>query len=221
MILFFCADDHGQPLQEGFAVEEVAGADAVAGDLVGEGGADALAGGADGVAAAGVLFQALENDVVGHNEVGAVADEESGGIDAAGGEVVDLFDEHLGINHDAVADDGDGAGIEDAGGREAELELAEGIDDGMAGVIAAGEADHVLGLLREHVDYLAFAFVSPLPPDNRNDRHDGLLVQNPFIVPPKNRFVIPAQAGIVSFICQDIYIIIFQSRWILACARMT
>jgi hypothetical protein len=59
----------------------------------------------------------------------------------------------------------------------------------MAGVIATGKADDIPGLLREHVDNLAFAFVPPLPPDDRNNRHDGLLAQNPFILPSSKSLV--------------------------------
>ena len=73
-----------------FFVQKVAGADAGAGYFIGEGGPDALARGADGFAAERFLLQPLDEDMVGHNQVGAVADEQSGGIDAALVQVVHL-----------------------------------------------------------------------------------------------------------------------------------
>ena len=47
--------------------------------------------------------------------------------------------EQLGaVDDDAVADEAELIGIEDAGGDQMELELAEFVDDGMAGVISRG-----------------------------------------------------------------------------------
>ena len=101
---------------EGFLVEEVADADAVAGGFVGVGGADAAAGGADGLLAAGLFLEGVEGDVVGHYEVGAFADVEFGGVDAALVEGLHFVGEDVGVDDDAVADDAVGVGPADAGG---------------------------------------------------------------------------------------------------------
>ena len=52
-----------------------------------------------------------------------------------------------------------------------ELEFALFVDDGVAGVVAAGVADDAVYLSGEVVDDFAFAFVAPLAPDHGVCRH--------------------------------------------------
>lgn len=140
--------------------EEIADADgggAVV--LVGVGGADAAAGGAEGAVGGFwwrgsvgewlVVGEAGEDAfaefvfvlVEGEDGVGAGGDDEVGGVDLLGGEGVEFVEEGLGIDDDAVADDGLLVGGEDACGDEVERVALAGDGDGMAGVCAAVVAD--------------------------------------------------------------------------------
>jgi hypothetical protein len=109
--------------------------------------------------------------MIGHNQMSAVAEAKSGSINAAGIKLVDFFIQNSGIDDDTIPDNRNDTGIKDTGGRQAEPELPEGINDTMAGVIAAGETYHVGGLLRQHIHHSTFAFVSPLCPDYSYNRH--------------------------------------------------
>ena len=83
--------DEGQSLAEGLRVDEVGHADAGASHLVGEAGPDAAAGGADGGLSPQLLVQAVDDRVIGHDDVAAVADEELLDADAAFLQGLDLL----------------------------------------------------------------------------------------------------------------------------------
>ena len=97
-------------------IGEVAGAQAYAGGLVFIAGADATTGGTDLVGGALGLAGFVQAFVVGHDEVGFLADAEPGrgNVNALGGEMVHLFKKHKGIKHHAVADEADFAFVQDA-----------------------------------------------------------------------------------------------------------
>jgi len=57
-------------------VQQIGHADAAAAHLVGEGRADTATGRADARFAAGLFLKLVEQDVVGHNHVGPLADEQ-------------------------------------------------------------------------------------------------------------------------------------------------
>ena len=156
-------------------IQQVAHPDAVARDFVNVGGADALSGGADGGVAPGLLLQLVQQDVVGHDDVGAVADKEPAGVDAPLLQARNLPQQHVGVHHHAVADDAGDAGPADARWNQVELELAALVDYGMPGVVAAGVTHHAIGLSGEVIDYLALALVTPLSPDYGVSRHCALL----------------------------------------------
>lgn len=143
-------------------VEELAELESGLGELVGVEGGDAGARGAEGAAGEAFLFVLVEEDVVGHDELGAVGEQQAGGGDAAGDEGVVFGLEDGEVEGDAVGDDVGDVGVEDAGGEGVERELAEVVDDGVAGVGPALEADDDVGLRGEHVGELAFAFVAPV-----------------------------------------------------------
>ena len=87
-------------------------------------------------------------------------------VDAAPLEALDLVEQHLRVDHDAVADRAGEAGIEDARRDQVELELLAVAHDRVAGVVAALEADHEVGLLGEQVRDLSLSFVAPLGADD-------------------------------------------------------
>ena len=88
-------------------VQQLADADAEPpADLVLVARADAAAGGAD-LPLGAALGEPLLFHVVGEDDVGVVADDEVvADVDAALGELVDLFEEPRRVDDDAVADDG-------------------------------------------------------------------------------------------------------------------
>ena len=167
-------------------IQQVAHADAVAGCLVHVGRADALSGGANGAPAPGLLLQLVQQDVIGHDDVGAVADEQKAGVDALLLQAGDLPQQHFGIDDHAVADDAGDAGPADAGGNQVQLELAALVHYRMSGVVAAGVAHDAIGLAGKVVNNFALAFVAPLSPDYGVSRHCPVLPDS-LESKPKNR----------------------------------
>src|SRR5215472_5093861 len=151
---------------------EVADPKADSPDLVGVCGTDAAPGGAQPVVAARLLFELVEEGVIAHDQVGALADDQVAWLDAALSELLDLADEDARVGDHAVADDAGDVRMQDAARDELELELAMLGDDGMPSVVAALGSDHHVGLLGEEVDELALALVSPLSTDDNYD-HSG------------------------------------------------
>ena len=160
-----------QPRPQGFGTEQIADPDAGAGRLVHIGGANAPAGGADGGVAFGRLLQPVQQDVVGHNDMGALADAEPVRGDALGGQARQLGQQGFRIHHHAVADNPVHFGPADAGGHQMELKLALFVDYGMAGVVAAGIADDGGHPARQVVNHLALALVAPLSANHGISRH--------------------------------------------------
>ena len=149
---------------EQFGILEVTGPDADAGHFVFVARADAAAGGADLAAGAQGFPSAVDEPVVGHDDVGLAADDEPARrhVHAPCPQGIHLLAQHLGIEHHAVADEAGGAGVQDAGGEQVHDGFFAADHQGMAGVVAALEPDHGLGRFGQQVDDLAFAFIAPL-----------------------------------------------------------
>ena len=152
-------------------VEEVLDADAHAVHLVRVGGTDPAAGGAQLARAEEALGGAVQDPVVGGNDVGIGADAEAGGVLAAGGDLGDLAEEDLQVDDDAIADDGGHPGGQHAGRQEVEGEFLPVDDHRVAGVVPAVELDDVVDVLTELVSRLALSLVPPLGPDDDNGWH--------------------------------------------------
>ena len=88
-----------------------------------------------------------------------------------GAQLVELVGQHLRVDHDAVADHAQLARVEDPGRDQVELPRLALADDRVAGVVAALEADHQVGLLGEQVGDLALALVAPLGADDHDAGH--------------------------------------------------
>jgi hypothetical protein len=86
-------------------------------------------------------------------------------FDAELAQTFDFFHEVDGINHDAVADDAELVFAENAGWHQVQDVFFFANENSVAGVVAAGVTHNDIGLLREHVDDFAFAFVTPLGSD--------------------------------------------------------
>ena len=130
-----------------------------AGDFVGVGGTDAPARRADRLVATHPLLRLVDQLVIGEDQMGLVTHPEPPF------EIVELA--HLlhqigRADDDAVADDVDRFGIENSRGNQVQRVLLPVGDDRVAGVVAARETRDHFVLLGQHVDDLAFAFVTPL-----------------------------------------------------------
>ena len=158
-------------LLEDLLVEQVLHADAEPRRLVGVAGADAAPRGADLQPPELRLARVVEQHVVGHDQVRVGADPQAREVDALRAQLVQLAGQHLRVDHDAVADRAQLAGIEDPGRDQVELPVHAVAHDRVAGVVAALEADHHVGLLGQQVDDLALALVAPLGAHDHDSGH--------------------------------------------------
>ena len=123
-------------------VAQIGDANAAARNLVFVGRTDAAAGGADGLAAGSLLAGLIQGDVVRHDQRRGRADLEARThFDAAGLEFGDFLLQRAGVQHDAVADQAQRVVAQDAGGNQVQDGLLAVDDEGVAGVVAALEAD--------------------------------------------------------------------------------
>ena len=158
-------------------VGDVLDADAVAGDLVLVGRADAPVGGPNAGVAQSYLAVRVEGYVVGHDEVRPAVDlEPVPDADAARLERLDLLDEHLGVHHHPVADGADDVLAHDARRDEVELELLLADADGVPGVVAAGVARDEVGVRGEGVADPSLPLVPPGQPEHDRGRQSSTSV---------------------------------------------
>ena len=87
---------------------------------------------------------AVQNPVVGGDDVGVGTDEEARGILATGGDLSDLAEEDLQVDDDAVTDDGGDPGSEHTGRQKVEGELLAVDDHRVASVVATVELHDVV-----------------------------------------------------------------------------
>ncbi len=156
-----------------FRVEQVVHADAHAVDLVGVCRADATAGGADLVLAEEAFGHLVEHAVIRGDDVRAFAHQQSGAVHATAFKAVDLLEQHFRIDDDAVADDGGGVGADDAGRQQVQCVRFVADDHGVACVVAAVEAGHVIDFGADQIGRLTFAFVAPLSANQHDSRHNA------------------------------------------------
>ena len=165
-------DGRGQLLAEAVAVEQVHDPDAGPRELVDVRRADPAPGGADGLGVAPALLGLIERLVVGHDEVGVVADLEPPGDRVPERlDLTDLVHQRLRVDHDPVADHAGRALVEDARRDQVEHERLIAPLDGVAGVRAALVAGDDVHGRREEVDDLPLAFVAPLGADDDGNWH--------------------------------------------------
>ena len=158
-------------------VGEVHQADRAAADLVLIGRADAAPGGADAPLPDGGLAHRVEFLVQRQDQRDVLGDAQIVGRDrdALPLEPLDLLQQRTRIEHHAVADHRQLARPHHARRQQRQLVGVAVDDQRMAGIVAALEADHDVGLLGQPVDDLALAFVAPLGAD-----HDHIGHEDPF-----------------------------------------
>ena len=91
-------------------------------------------------------------------------------LDAGRPQCVDLRQQRLEVHDDAGPDDA-GAAADDSRREQVEREVLVAELDGVAGVVAAVIARHDVEAVRQEVDELALALVSPLPAQDGQDLH--------------------------------------------------
>ena len=158
-----------------FQAGEVHDPDRPASDLVLVGRPDAAARRADlgaGIGG-GVLAEAVELAVQRQDQRRVFGDLQAVGrdVDALRLELGDLGDEGMRIEDDAIADDRQLALAHHAGRQQRQLVDLAVDDQRVAGIVAALEADHHIGALRQPVDDLALALVAPLRADDHHIGH--------------------------------------------------
>jgi hypothetical protein len=167
-----------QPVDLGLqrlAVGEVGDADGAAAYLVLIGRTDAAPGGADLLGRRG-LARLVEVAVQRQDQAGVVGQHQQvrRDRDALPAQLGDLFQEVPGIDDDPVADDGQLA-LHHAGRQQRQLVDLIADDERVARVVAALEAHHHVGAVRQPVDELALALVAPLGADHGDIGHLGTI----------------------------------------------
>ena len=82
-----------------------------------------------------------------------------------------LVEEGLGVEHHSITDHGELRGPQHAGRQQRKLVGLAIDNERMAGIMAALESHHDIGLFRQPVDDLALPLVSPLGTDDDNIGH--------------------------------------------------
>ena len=134
----------GQVVAQVVIVEQVGELQAGAGEFVGVGGADAAPGGALDEVAAPVFLGGVGGDVIRHDDVGALGDEEAPFKLDAGHALLQGFhfiEKGVGIDGGAGTEQIDGVIAQDARRDEVEAEVAGVGNHGVTGVVAALIAD--------------------------------------------------------------------------------
>ena len=171
-------------------VLEVHHPDGAPSDLVLIGRADAALGGADPAVARRGLAQRVELAVERQDQRGILGDAQIVAADADPErlDLGDLLGQRPGIDHHAVADHRQLALAHHAGRQQRQL-IGGAVDhQRVAGIVAALEAHHDIGALRQPIDDLALAFVTPLGADDHDIGH----VKNP-LIPGRERTNGPAR----------------------------
>jgi hypothetical protein len=157
-------DPHRQPGSYGNEVAKLTDPQTAPPVLVFVSRTDASTGGPDSLAA---FVGAIEEFVVREDEVRTFRNQNTTlRVDPAGVEMIEFSEERLQIEDDPITQSALGPWMEDTGRQLLEDELVLTHDDRVAGVCTPLVAHHHIGLLGQHVDELAFAFVTPLCPDD-------------------------------------------------------
>ena len=155
-------------------VDQVAHADAEAPDLVLEGGTDPPQGRPGPHVALQFLLEAVQDLVVRHHDMRAVANAEVRDRMATGPRLVNLLQELRGFDHDAVPDHVHRPFPEDPGREQVErVQLAPDLD-GVARVRPSLEPRNDVGFVGEKIDDLALALVPELGPHDYARGHRAL-----------------------------------------------
>ncbi len=161
------AHERGEP----FGIEHVSGAQSHAASLVGVGGADPLQRRADLVVAANRLGDRVVGLVPGEDQVCVARHLETRARDATALERVELVEEGRHVDDDTVRDHRGDVVVQNARRDQLQRVPLAVDDDRVPRVVPALVAHDVGVFLRQQVDDLGFALVTPLGSDDDGDRH--------------------------------------------------
>jgi hypothetical protein len=164
-------DQERQLRAEASGVSQVARAQSHSRHFVHVAGADAAAGGPNRLATAPRLLGPIQQQVEGQHQVGALAHQQPVRAHAARVQHAQLLQQNRGVQGHAAADHAGRVGVEDARGHQVQREAPLGVDDRVAGVVAALRPNGYLGARRQQVDDLPLALVAPLPAHDGNNWH--------------------------------------------------
>ena len=122
---------------------------------------DAGLGGAEAAAAQALFFILVKEDVVRHDHLHPVGDQQIG-FHTGFLQGLDLVHELIQVQGNAVADDVGGVVIKHAGGELMQCKAAIFVDNGVACVAAALKTDDHIGVLRQNVGDLTLSFIAPV-----------------------------------------------------------
>ena len=151
----------GELFPQPVLVKQVADLDADLGILVRVEGGNAALGGAKGVAPQTFLLIGILENVIGHEQLGPLGDDQVGGGYPGLDQTGELVGQLLDVQGHAVADDIGDVGVEHARGQGVQGKAAMVVDDGVAGVGPALEPDDDVRMLRHQIRDLSFALRRP------------------------------------------------------------
>ena len=161
-----------QVLHQFLVVEDLANLNALFHVFIGIEWRNARLGGAVGLVRQAHLLQRIELNVIGHQHLRSVGNQQLGHRRTLGQHFrVQFLEQLVQIQRHAHADDVGRLCVEHAAGQQMQCGTAEFVDDGVACVRSALETNHDIGLGAQHIRDLALALVAPAGADNRSN-HD-------------------------------------------------
>ena len=159
----------GQPVKQGAVVKNLADLQADFQILIRIKRGNARFGRPKTVFAQTLLFEPVKQDVIGHDNLCPVGNEQTRMGNAGLEQAVNFGKQPLQVQGNALRNDVGRALAENAGRQQVQGKLAVFIDDGVTGVGAALKADNNVAFAAQKVGHFAFALVAPVGADNGSD----------------------------------------------------
>ena len=146
-------------------IKQLVELDAALGEFIAEKRRNAAFGGAVGVFAEPLLFIGVQQNMVRHQKLHPVGDEQLR-VQTRLAQVVQFPAEFVDVQCHAVADDAGDVIIADAAGHQMQRKASVFVDNGVSRICAALESDDNIRLLCKHIGDLSLAFIAPVGADN-------------------------------------------------------
>ena len=169
--LVFLRQNRFELLGKAVLIQQVHHAEADPAGLIRIAGANAVFGGADYLIPQALLRKPVQHLVIGHDEMGPVADEKIVRLNALFVQICDFVEQGARVYDHAVADNGRLPRRKNARRNGAQLKLHPVYIDGVSRVISPLIPDDHIGLCRQKIYKSAFAFVAPLGPEYYHSGH--------------------------------------------------
>ncbi len=119
------------------------------------------------------FLQAVEQHVIGHDDVGPLGKPQVFQADARLSQLVHLTQDAVGVDHGARAYNTFGCRVKDPRWHEMQSKRAELVDHRVAGIVATLKTNDHIGVLGEKVDDTPLTLVAPLGAHDRANRHSN------------------------------------------------